>query len=70
MGWAGRQFSLTVRNHRVVDRVILSHIFNMNFQFWAVLGSKSATFEGSFFDVLYIFLNSVASAVKSCIISL
>ena len=25
--------------HRVVDRGILSHISNMNFQFWAVLGS-------------------------------
>ena len=26
-------------NHRVVDRGILSHISNMNFQFLAVLGS-------------------------------
>ena len=28
------------RSHRVVDRDILSHISNMNFQFWAVLGSR------------------------------
>ena len=28
------------RTHRVVERGILSHISNMNFQFWAVLGSR------------------------------
>ena len=48
-------------NHRVVDTGILSHIYNINFQLLAVLGSrgfrekknpnchKYATFEGSFF---------------------
>ena len=47
-------------SHRVVDRGILSHISDMNFQFWAVLGRRGCreknpschkydNFEGSFF---------------------
>ena len=50
----GGIFSIVV----VVDRGTLSHISNLNFQFWAVLGIKKpnchkyATFEGNFFMFL------------------
>ena len=36
---AGSSLILADSGHRIVDRGVLSHISNMNFQFWAVWGS-------------------------------
>ena len=53
-----------VMPHRVVDRGFLSHISNMNFQIWAVLGSSSHGQK----KILHLISNIVASTLKSCLI--
>ena len=43
-------------NHRIADKGILSHIYDINFQFWAVLGTLGCKEKILMMAVFYVFM--------------